>query len=319
MIKYLSKKMLEYFAILFIVSFIMFFMIHLSPTDPVAVIIGGKASTAEQIANARAKFNLDKPLIVQYFIWLKGVISGDFGISYKYQTSVLSSIISRAPITLGLVIGGSILSVCAAIPLGVFSAVKKNSGTDRVISIISLFLSAVPPFLVSIIIVLILSKVAPSFPITGGYVGAGGYIQRIMFPCIALALARITIILRITRSGMVEQLESPYVETAIAKGLPEKTVVFKHALKHAIIPVLSILSIQVGAMIVGAVLVESVFSLSGVGTLLIDSIKSSDYPVVQAIILMLVAIFLISSTIADVLYAAIDPRIRAKSREKVKA
>ena len=319
MIKFFLKKLLEYFVILLVVSFIMFFMIHLSPTDPVSVILGGKASTAEQIANARAKFHLDEPLIVQYFLWLKGVVQGDFGISYKYQTSVLDSIAARAPITMGLVIGAFIISICVAIPMGVFSAMKKNSLADRFITLTSLLLSAIPPFLVSIIIVLILSRVAPSFPVTGGYSGVDGYIQRIFFPCIALALGRITIISRITRSGMAEQLDSAYVETAIAKGMPRKTVVFKHALRHAIIPVLSILSVQVGAMIVGAVLVESVFSLSGIGTLLIDSIKSSDYPVVQAIILILVAIFLISSTVADLLYAVIDPRIRTGSGKKVEA
>ena len=317
MAKYVLKKLLEYLLILFVVSFIMFFMIHLSPTEPLSVILGGKASTPEQIASARAKFHLDEPLIMQYFIWLKGVVQGDFGISYKYQTSVLESIASRAAITLGLVVGGFILSICVAIPMGVFSAMKKNTSVDRTISLLSLLLSSIPPFLVSIIMVLILSRVAPTFPVTGGYVGVDGYIKRIIFPCIALALGRITIILRITRSAMVDQLEAPYVETAVAKGIPQRMIVFKHALKHAMIPVLSILSVQVGAMIVGAVLVENVFSLSGIGTLLIDSIKSSDYPVVQAILLILVAVFLISSTVADTLYAVIDPRIRAKSKEKV--
>ena len=132
MAKYVLKKLLEYLLILFVVSFIMFFMIHLSPTEPLSVILGGKASTPEQIASARAKFHLDEPLIMQYFIWLKGVVQGDFGISYKYQTSVLESIASRAAITLGLVVGGFILSICVAIPMGVFSAMKKNTSVDRI-------------------------------------------------------------------------------------------------------------------------------------------------------------------------------------------
>ena len=153
------------------------------------------------------------------------------------------------------------------------------------------------PFLLSMLLILALSKLAPAYPITGGYSGVEGYLIRMFWPCIALACSKVTITLKITRQGMVEQMQMPYMMNVEAKGMPRKNMIWKHGLKNAVI--------------VGAVLVESVFSLSGVGSLLIDSIKSSDFPVVQAIILMLVVVFLITGALADFLYAVIDPRIRA--------
>ena len=307
------KKLAEYVCILVAVSALIFFMIHLfSPTDPISVIVGGKGSTPEIIENARKKFYLDQPVWKQYLIWVQGILHGDWGVSYKYQTPVLESILSRAPVTLGLVIGASVLSVGAAIPLAVLSAVKKDRPADRIISILSLVLAAIPPFLLSLLMVFALSKAAPQYPIAGGYEGVGGYLWRMLAPCIALACAKITITLKVTRQGMIEEMKKPYMMNVEAKGMPESNRIWKHGLKNAVIPVISILSVQIGAMIVGAVLVESVFSLSGIGSFLIDSIKASDYPVVQAIILMLVIVFLLASAAADGLYSLIDPRIRAR-------
>lgn len=309
------KRLAEYVGILLAVSMIVFFMIHLfSPTDPISVIVGGKGSTPEIIEHARRKFYLDQPVWKQYLIWIGGIVRGDWGISYKYQTPVLESILSRAPVTLGLVTGAAVLSVGIAIPLGVVSAVYKDRAADRIISILSLLLAAIPPFLLSILMVFALAKTAPSYPITGGYEGIKGYFWRMLAPCIALACAKVTITLKVTRQGMIEQMKAPYMMNIQAKGMPEKNRVWKHGLKNAVIPVISILSVQIGAMIVGAVLVENVFSLSGIGSLLIDSIKASDYPVVQAIIMMLVVVFLLSGAAADILYEVIDPRIRNRRR-----
>ena len=309
------KRLAEYVGILLAVSMIVFFMIHLfSPTDPISVIVGGKGSTPEIIEHARRKFYLDQPVWKQYLIWIGGIVRGDWGISYKYQTPVLESILSRAPVTLGLVTGAAVLSVGFAIPLGVVSAVYKDRAADRIISILSLLLAAIPPFLLSILMVFALAKTAPEYPITGGYEGIKGYFWRMLAPCIALACAKVTITLKVTRQGMIEQMKAPYMMNIQAKGIPEKNRVWKHGLKNAVIPVISILSVQIGAMIVGAVLVENVFSLSGIGSLLIDSIKASDYPVVQAIIMMLVVVFLLSGAAADILYEVIDPRIRNRRR-----
>ena len=312
MAKYILKKVGEFVLVLFIVSILIFGLIRLSSVDPVAVILGGKSTSQDIIDNTRAKFNLDKPVVEQYIIWIKGIFSGNWGIGYKYQQSVLELVKSRFPITLGLVVGATLISVLVAIPLGVLCAARKNSWIDSLTTILALVFVSVPPFVMSIIMILLLSKYAPTFPITGGYANSKMYFQRICFPCIALALPKITLLMRITRSGMSEQLEANYIKAAIAKGLPERTVIFKHALKNAVIPVLSILSIQVGGTIVGAVLVENIFSLSGVGSLLVDAINASDYPIVQDVTLMLVFIFLLTSTVVDLLYGLIDPRIREK-------
>lgn len=315
MTKKIIKKIIEYVVILICVTTLIFFLIHwFSPTDPISVIIGGKGGTVEQIEAAREQYHLDQPVWKQYMYWLASILQGDWGTSYKYHTSVWAAIVARLPVTLGLVLGATILSVIVAIPLGVFSAVRKGKSSDRIISITSLFLAAIPPFLLSMILILCLSKVAPSYPITGGYTGIAGYMERMLWPCIALACSKVTITLKVTRQGMIEQLERPYIMNIEAKGMGEGNRIWKHALRNALAPVISILSIQVGAMIVGAVLVENVFSLSGIGSLLIDSIKSSDFPVVQAIILLLVIIFMATGVLADILYGIIDPRIRAERR-----
>lgn len=315
MLKYIVKVITQFIFVLFVVSILIFVLIRLSPTDPVAVILGGHNTNAELIANTRAKYGLDKSLIAQYFTWIGGFFTGDLGIGFKNQQDVGSLIASRLPITCGLVLIGTIISLIVAIPLGVLAGARKNSMFDNVVSILSLVLVSVPPFVTAMIMIVILARVAPSFPITGGYSDVTTYLSRIIFPCIALALPRITLLLRVTRSGMTKQMDSNYVQAAIAKGLPERIVIFKHALRNAIIPVLSIIGIQVGGLIVNAVLVENIFSLSGIGTLLIDSINSSDYPIVEDITLMLVFVFLLSSTVVDVLYGIIDPRVRNATRE----
>lgn len=312
MIKFIGKKAAEFLIILFLVSIVIFGVIRLSPVDPVAVILGGKSTSQETIENTKAKFHLDKSVPEQYVIWIKGIFSGDWGIGYKYQQSVLNLVKERLPITMGLVIGGTLISMLAAIPLGVLCAAKKNTWADSLCTLLSLILVSVPPFVMSIIMILVLSKFAPQFPITGGYSDVKTYLQRLCFPCIALALPRITLLMRVTRSGMIEQMDSNYIQAAIAKGLSTFKVVFKHALKNAIMPVLAILSIQVGGMIVGAVLVENIFSLSGIGSLLVDAINASDYPIIQDVTLLLVFVFLLTSTLVDLLYGLIDPRVRAK-------
>lgn len=312
MTRYTVKRLLQLIPILIVVSVIIFFMIRLSQVDPVAVILGGKQTTPDVVANVRAKFGLDKPVVVQYFLWIKGMFQGNFGESYKFQQSVPSLMSDRLPVTMGLVFLGSLIALIVAIPLGIFSAIRKNTWMDRSLSIVSLILVSCPVFMTSVIIILILTNAFPDVAFTGDYDGFGEFLQRLIFPSIAMAFSMIALVSRITRSSMIKQLQSGYILTAKAKGLPGNMVVFKHAFKNAMIPVITVTSVQVGAMIVGAVLVENVFSLPGIGSLLIDSIKASDYPVVQDITLLLVVVFLVINLIVDVVYALVDPRIRLK-------
>lgn len=312
MAKYILKRLLQLIPILIIVSLIIFFMIRISNVDPVAVILGGKETTPDVVRNVRGKFGLDKPVFMQYLLWIKNMFHGDFGESYKYQQSVTSLVGNRLPVTLGLVLFGSVIALIVAIPAGIVSAVKKNTMTDRSLSIITLILVSCPVFMTSLIIILVLSNAFPDISFTGDFDGVSEYFQRLIFPSIAMSFSMIALVSRITRSSMIKQFQSNYVLTAKAKGMPRKTVIFKHALKNSMIPVITVTSVQVGSMIVGAVLAESVFSLPGVGSLLIDSIKASDYPVVQDVTLLLVMVFLIINLMVDIVYAVIDPRIRLK-------
>lgn len=312
MIKFILKRLLQFIIVFIVTSIVIFIMVRMSDTDPVAVILGGKQTSQETIAALRSKFHLDKNIFEQYGIWITNMLKGDFGLSFKYQSPVSGLIGTRIPVTLGLVVFGSLIALLVAIPLGVLCAVKKHTWIDRSISIFTLILAGSPPFLTSIIMVLIISKINPSYPFVGSYTSIPEFFERIALPSIALAFVMIALASRITRSSMIEQRSAAYTQTAISKGVPENQIVWKHNLKNAIIPVIAVVSIQIGGMVVGAVLVENVFSLAGLGTMLVDSIKSSDYNVVQAITMLLVLMFLFISLLVDFLYAAIDPRIRAK-------
>jgi peptide/nickel transport system permease protein len=250
------------------------------------------------IANIRALYHLDQPVPNQYVLWVTGVLRGDFGQGYQYKQSVTSLIRSRLPVTLGLVAIAFCIMLVASIPLGVLSAIRRNTWLDRILSVISLILVSAPLYLICILMIMIIARIAPAVAFTGSFSNFSEFLQRMLLPSLALSFS------------MISQLQSHYALTAVYKGLPYRMVVFKHAFKNAIIPVITIISIQVGTMIVGAVLVENVFSLPGLGSLLIDSIKASDYPIVQGITLLLVSVFLIISMLVDIVYALIDPKIR---------
>lgn len=312
MAKFILKRFGQLIIILIISSILIFLMVRLSRTDPVAVILGGKQTSAETVREVKEKFGLDKSLPEQYFAWITGMVRGDFGLSFKYQQEVSALIAGRIPVTLGLVFMGSVMALIIAIPLGVLCAVRQGTWIDKLGSVFSLILAGSPPFLTSIIMILIISKVTPDYPFTGGFTTAAEYFQRLALPSAALACVMIALACRVTRSSMIEQRSAPYTQTAIAKGVPDYKIIWKHNLKNAIIPVIAVVSVQIGGMVVGAVLVENVFSLAGLGTLLVDSIKTSDYAIVQDITMLLIFMFLVISTAVDIIYAAIDPRIQVR-------
>lgn len=311
MLKFIAKRLLQTIIVLIISSILIFAFVRMSPTDPVSVILGGKETSQETLNVVRASFNLDKPVAEQYFIWILGMLHGQMGLSFKYQTDVSGLLAGRLSITLGLVCMASIIALLIAIPLGILCAMKKHSIFDKTATIFILIINGCPAFLTSILLVLIISKVDPTYPFVGTYSSTAEYFQRLLLPSVALSFTMIALAMRVIRSSMIEQMSNPYTLTAIAKGMSRGQVVLHHNLKNAVIPVISVVSIQIGSMVVGAVLVENVFSLGGLGTLLVDSIKISDYAVVQTITMLLIFMFLIISTLADILYAVLDPRIRA--------
>lgn len=307
---FIGGRVLQFVLILLAASVLIFAMSHISQIDPVAVILGGKQTSAETIAALREKFHLNDSLPQQYITWITGMLRGDFGLDFKYQQPVWDLIVGRLPVTLSLTLLSSVLAMIIAIPLGVYSGVKSNTGLDRGASLFSLLTMACPPFFISVLAIYIVSNVAPGISFTGTFNTIGQMINRLWLPCLCLALGMIALAQRIIRSSMIDEMKSPHIQMAQAKGLPQKTVVWKHAFKNALVPLITVCGIQIGSMLVGSVLVESVFSLAGLGGLLVSAVQTSNYPVTQAITMLMVFIFLLISTVTDILYAVIDPRIR---------
>jgi len=310
LLKYIVKRFLQMLLILLVTSIIIFALVRLSPSDPIASMTKGKAISAQTRQELMGQYHLDKSLPEQYLIWITGALHGDLGQSFIHKDTVNALIAQRLPTTLQLVLMSAVLAILISIPIGVISAVKMNTALDRTLSILTLIFVASPVFLTGIILMFFFALKIPAFPSFGTGDGFVQNLRYLFLPSLALGLNMVALIARITRSNMIEQLNANYAATAIAKGVPYSRVVMGHCFKNALIPVITVASIQFGTMIVGAVLVENVFALGGIGAVLLDGVKSADYPVVQGITLMLVAFFLLINLLVDIIYAVIDPRIR---------
>lgn len=310
MIKFICKRVLQMIPILFAVSVLIFCMVRITPSDPVASMTKGRKTSAETRKSLEEKYYLDRSLPEQYVIWITHALRGDLGDSFEYKQPVNDLIAGRLPTTAQLVLMSTVLALVIAIPVGVISAVRMNRLTDRILSVLTLIFVASPVFLTAIALMLVFALRLKLFPSFGSGKTFVENLRYLFLPSVALSLNMVALISRITRSNMIEQLNSNYATTAIAKGIPYYQVVMKHCFKNAVIPVITVASIQIGTMLVGAVLVENVFALGGLGDILIGGVKSSDYPVVQGITLMLVTVFLLINLLVDIVYALIDPRIR---------
>ena len=294
--------------VLAVVSVLIFAMVRLTPSDPVASMTQGKNVSESTKQQLREHYNLDKSGPEQYLIWISGIPRGELGESYQYKQQVGSLIGERIGTTLTLVLLSGVLAIAMAIPVGILSAVRMNTWLDKLLSVITLVLVASPVFLTALVLMLVFALRLRWFPAI--YQGNG--LREMILPAVALAMNMVALTSRITRTSMIEQLGSDYIRTATAKGIPRRRVILVYALKNAMIPIITVTSIQIGTMLVGAVLVESVFAMGGLGDLLISGIKSADYPVVQSVTLLLVFIFLCVNLLVDILYAVLDPRIRMK-------
>lgn len=310
LLKYIVKRILQLIPILLAVSVLIFVLVRIAPSDPITSMTKGKHISEETRQALEQQYYLDKSQPEQYLIWITNTLRGDFGDSFQHKQAVTTLVGERLPTTLLLVLMSSLLAILIAIPVGIVSAVKMNTAVDRVLSALTLVFVSSPVFLTGIILMLIFALKIQIFPSFGAGNSFGENLYYLALPSIALSMNMVALISRITRSNMIEQLNSNYAATAIAKGTSYFRVVVRHCLKNAIIPVITVTSIQVGTMIVGAVLVENVFALGGLGALLIEGIKASDYPVVQGITLMLVTMFIVINLVVDIVYAWIDPRIR---------
>ncbi len=272
-----------------------------------AISIAGASATQEDVEIIRRAYGLDRPLPVQFLDWIGRAAVGDFGDSYFFKARVSDLILERMPITMTLGLTGLAIALVVSIPLGILAAVRENTWTDRMVQLLTIFGQAMPSFWLALILMITFGLRLGWLPISGT-----GSWQHYVMPGIVLAFSAIPALTRLTRSGMIQALGSDYIRTARAKGLSRFSILGKHALRNAAIPVVSIAAVQLGFMLGGSIVIETVFALHGVGFLAWESISKNDFPVVQAVVLVLALIYIALTMAADLLNAALDPRLRSQ-------
>jgi len=332
MVTYLVRRLIGTLPVLLMVSLFVFLLLHAAPGDPADILIPDQA-TAEDVAEARQRWGLDQPVMVQYWRFLSSASLLDFGRSFKYDEPVMSLILERFPATMELALLATLLALAMGIPLGIFAASRPNSWFDNASSMGGFFGVSMPNFWMAIMLILIVSgyfKLLPSGgratfgladdPITG-FLLLDAVLQGhwdalkdaakfLVLPAFVLSVNMTGLLMRMTRSSMLEVLGEDYIMTARAKGLSERVVVWKHALKNARIIVITVVGLEFGALISGSIIVESVFSWPGIGQLLLQGITARDYPLITGLVLVYTTMFIVVNLIVDFLYAAVDPRIR---------
>ena len=296
------------------VSVVVFLVLHLAPGDPAEIMLGSQA-TKEDLTRLRAEFGLDQPLHVQYARWIGRLVQGDLGRSLWMKRPVLLEVLGRFKATLLLTGTALVISTLGGIALGVLSATRPNSLLDRASAVASLFGASMPVFWLGIVLMVIFSLWLGWLPASGMWAPYGGgdladLARHLVLPALTLAAASVTIVARLTRSTMLDVLGQDYVRTARAKGLREGRVVTRHALKNAMIPIVTVVGVQAGYLLGGAVLTETVFAWPGVGSLMVQGILARDVPLVQGCVLVVALTFVLINLAVDVLYAYLDPRIR---------
>jgi peptide/nickel transport system permease protein len=304
MLSYLIKRIFSTIPVLIGISLLLFFMLRMLPGDP-AQVLAGQMATPEEIENIRHQLGLDRPIYEQYAAYLSRLARLDLGRSARTQNPVLDEIWARLPNTLLLAVVAIGLACILGIPAGIISAVRPYSWIDYVVTISALFGMSMPVFWLGLMLVVVFSIILKWLP-----AGGTGSWQHVVLPSITLAAFVVAFIARMTRSTMIETLSQDFTTTARSKGLQERVVVIKHALKNAMIPIITVVGLQFGLLLGGAVLTETVFAWPGLGRLIVDSILARDYPVIQGAILMFGLLYIMVNLVVDMIYALVDPRIR---------
>ena len=304
--KYVIKRLLLLIPILLGVSFIIFTIMNMIPGDVASLVLGDNAPLSARQELTR-ELGLDKPFWLRYVDYVWNAVHGNFGLSYRTRTPVFTEIFSRFPTTMKLAAGAMLLSVAIGVPLGILSAVKQYSALDVINSVTAMFFSSIPAFWLGLLSILL-------FALKLGWLPSNGAdtMKSFILPIVTLALPGAAEILRLTRSTMLEVIRQDYITTAEAKGQTELKIIIFHALKNALIPVITTIGIQFGHLLGGAVLTESIFAVPGVGKMMVDAIKARNYPVVQGGVLMVALTFSLVNLAVDILYAFVDPRIRSQ-------
>jgi ABC-type dipeptide/oligopeptide/nickel transport system permease component len=302
---FLVRRLLQSLVVLLGVSFVVFFILFLTG-DPAAVLLPPEAS-AEDIRLFRERMGFDDPFFVQYGRFLAGALRGSFGESIRHGEPAFDLVVERMPATFELAGAALLIALCLAIPAGIVSAVRRNSVLDYVATVVALLGQSMPTFWLGIMLILLFSVQLQWLPSSGR-----GELRHLVLPAITLGLFTTARITRLTRSGMLEVLNQDYIRTARAKGVANPPVVWKHALKNAAIPIVTIVGIELGTLLGGSVITETIFAWPGVGRLSVQAIYNREYPVVQAAVFLLATTFVVVNLFVDVLYTYLDPRIRLR-------
>lgn len=304
MIRYLGLRLLLAIPALWLIVTMIFLLAHIVPGDPVQQMLGDGAQQ-QDIQQLRHELGLDQPLAVQYERYLWGVVRGDLGDSIRFQEPVAEVILSHYPATLELAFFALLVCAGIAIPAGVFAASRRGTAADHAVGVFTLFGLSVPNFALGPVLILLFSVLIGWFPVSGR-----GGISHLILPAITLGAALAAILARMVRTSTIEELSSDYVRTARAKGLRESAVLFRHAFRNALIPILTIIGLQFGTLLAGTIVTETIFSWPGIGRLSVQAIEARDYPLLQGCILLIAVSYVVVNLLTDVVYAFVDPRVR---------
>ena len=312
MLAFIARRVLATLPVMAVVAVFVFLLLHLSPGDPATVIAGDYASPAD-VARIRAQLGLDQPLHLQFVTWIGRVLQGDLGISIFSNLPVATLIAQRLEPTIALALSTLAIAVAVAVPLGVLAAWQAGSWIDRTVMGFAVLGFSVPVFVLGYVLIYLLAIKLGLFPVQGYAPLADGiwpFLHRLALPSVTLSVIFIALIARITRASVLEVLAEDYIRTAYAKGLPERLVLLRHALRNAAVPIITVIGIGFSLLVGGVVVTESVYNIPGLGRLTVDAVLHRDYPVIQGIILVFSAAYVVINLVIDILYTAFDPRIR---------
>lgn len=310
-VKLAAGKIGAFIFTVFISSLIVFFSRWLVPGDPISFLLRGRSPNPEAIAEVTAIYGLDLPPLQQYWNWITGVLQGDFGRSLQYRQDVSDVIIDRLPVTLGLVVMAGLMIAVLGLAAGICAALFRGTWIDRGIIASMSALAAIPSFVGAIVLIAFFSIQLGMFPSFGSGEGFWDMVYHLVLPSLALALSFIAVVGRVTRSAMMEEFSREHVEVARSRGVTETAVVFRHVLRNSLGPIMTVSGLLVAGLLVSSAIVEQAFGLAGMGSLLVSSVDRLDFPVVQAIVLIVVTAFVAINTIVDLLGPVIDPRLKA--------
>lgn len=306
MAKYIVKRLILIIPILLGISIILFTIMNLTPGDPAQMLIGD-TYTEDALAQLRSELGLDKPFLVRYANYMLDALRGDFGISYRTRNPVFQEVFSRFPHTVAITFLSIMIQLIVGVIVGIVAAVKQYSILDTVSQSITMVLASVPDFWIGLMLLLLFSVKLGLLPLSG-IENWTGYI----LPAVAVALPYMANLIRLTRSTMLDVMRMDYIQTAQAKGVPKKKIIFKHALKNALLPVVTIAGVNISWMLGGTIVIEQVFNIPGIGSLMIQSIRNKDTPVVMATVMFIAVLSCLINLATDLIYAAIDPRVKAQ-------